>query len=203
MTPTRMGQPATPTPSRKRVELSPTRSRRRSCAHGSASSTRRRRSSPAYFPLSPSLRPRFALASLAGWLGYQVHEDRRAVAERELFVSAARQAVLNLTTIDHTTIDADVQRVLDSTTGAFHDDFKSRAEPFAEVVKQAQSKSEGAVANAAVASEDGDVAQVVMTVSVKMSNAGAQEQQPRSWRMRIEVQKTGDSAKASNVQFVS
>jgi Mce-associated membrane protein len=28
------------------------------------------------------------------------------------------------------------------------------------------------------------------------------EQRPRAWRMRIDVQKIGDQAKVSNVQFV-
>ncbi len=40
-------------------------------------------------------------------------------------------------------------------------------------------------------------------MSVKMSNAGAAEQDPRVWRMRIGVQQSGDSAKVNDVQFVS
>jgi Mce-associated membrane protein len=38
---------------------------------------------------------------------------------------------------------------------------------------------------------------------VKTSNAGAPEQGPRAWRMRITVEKTGDNeAKVANVEFV-
>jgi Mce-associated membrane protein len=37
---------------------------------------------------------------------------------------------------------------------------------------------------------------------VNTTNAGAPEQQPRSWRMRISVEKVGDDAKVSNVVFV-
>jgi Mce-associated membrane protein len=40
-------------------------------------------------------------------------------------------------------------------------------------------------------------------VAVKTSNAGAPEQDPRAWRMRITVQKDGDQAKVSNVEFVA
>jgi Mce-associated membrane protein len=39
-------------------------------------------------------------------------------------------------------------------------------------------------------------------VTVKTSNAGAPEQAPRAWRMRISVQKVDDGAKVSNVEFV-
>jgi Mce-associated membrane protein len=42
----------------------------------------------------------------------------------------------------------------------------------------------------------------LVAVTVKTSNAGAPDQQPRSWRMRISVQKVGDEAKVSNVEFV-
>jgi len=42
----------------------------------------------------------------------------------------------------------------------------------------------------------------LVAVTVKTSNAGAPEQAPRAWRMRISVQKVGDEAKVSNVEFV-
>ena len=45
-------------------------------------------------------------------------------------------------------------------------------------------------------------AQVLVAVTVKTSNAGAPDQAPRAWRMRITVQKVGDEAKVANVEFV-
>jgi Mce-associated membrane protein len=143
------------------------------------------------------------LTGVVGWQGYRMYENRAATAEREMFLEAARQGVLNLTTMDAATIDDDIQRILDSTTGAFRDDFEARAVPFADAVRKAQSKSEGSITSAALASQDGDHAQVILTANVKMSNSGAQEQPPRIWRMRIEVQRTDDGAKVSNVQFVA
>jgi len=110
---------------------------------------------------------------------------------------------LNLTTIDFEHADADVQRILNSATGTFYDDFKSRSQPFIEVVKQARSKSVGTISEAGVESESDNEAQVLVAVIVKSSNAGAAEQEPRSWRMRITVQRTGDEAKIANVRFVA
>jgi Mce-associated membrane protein len=43
----------------------------------------------------------------------------------------------------------------------------------------------------------------LVAVAVKTSTAGAPEQDPRAWRMRITVQKDGDQAKVSNVEFVA
>jgi Mce-associated membrane protein len=143
-----------------------------------------------------------ALACLAGWWGYRTYETRQAQAQRNQLVAIARQGVLNLTTIDYTEVNADVQRILDSSTGAFHDDFQQRTQPFIDVVKKAQSKSEGTVTAAGLESQDGDQAQVLVAVTVKTSIAGTPEQDPRWWRMRIGVQKIGDGAKVSDVQFV-
>jgi Mce-associated membrane protein len=142
------------------------------------------------------------LGAPAGWLGYQAHETHQRAQQRAVFLQAARQGALNLTTISYTEVDADIKRILDSSTGAFYDDFQKRSQPFVEVVKQAQSKSEGTITEAGLESVQGDTAQALVAVAVTTSNAGAPEQEPRAWRMRINVQKTGDTAKVSNVEFV-
>lgn len=144
-----------------------------------------------------------ALAALTGWLGYRAYESRKAEDLQNLFLQVGRQGALNLTTISHEHAEEDVQRVLDSSTGTFYDDFQARSQPFVQVVKQAQSKSEGKIAEAGIESSDDNEARVLVAVTVNTTNAGAPEQQPRSWRMRITVQKTGeDEAKISNVEFV-
>ena len=143
-----------------------------------------------------------ALAGLTGWLGFRTYQSHRADEQHKLYLQVGRQGALNLTTIDWEHADQDVQRILDSATGTFYDDFQKRAQPFVEVVKQAKSKSVGTIAEAGLESEAADGAQVLVAVTVKTSNAGAPEQAPRAWRMRISVQKVGDDAKVSNVEFV-
>src|ERR1700738_579079 len=143
-----------------------------------------------------------ALAGLVGWLGVQAYQSHQRDQQRALFVQIARQGAVNLTTIDYTHADADVQRILDSATGTFYDDFAKRSQPFIDVVKQAKSTSQGTVTESGLASTERDTAQVLVAVTVTTSSAGAQEQQPRAWRMRISVQRLGDEAKVSNVEFV-
>lgn len=143
-----------------------------------------------------------ALTGLVGWLGYRTYESHRAEEQRNVFLQVGRQGALNLTTIGFETADADVQRILDSATGSFYDEFQQRAEPFVEVVKQAQSKSVGTIAEAGIESASENEAQVLVAVTVQTTNAGAPEQQPRAWRMRISVQDIDGDAKVSNVEFV-
>ncbi|WP_231978412.1 Mce protein [Mycobacterium sp. E3298] len=141
------------------------------------------------------------LAGLTGWLGFRAYQKHEAQAQRDLFVQVARQGAVNLTTINYTEVDADVQRIIDLATGAFREDFEQRSKPFIEVVKAAQSKSEGTVTDAGLESQRGDAAQVLVAVAVK-SRTAAGEEAPREWRMRIEVRTVGDDAKVSNVVFV-
>jgi Mce-associated membrane protein len=142
------------------------------------------------------------LASLVGWLGVRFHQSQRAEDRHDLFLQVGRQAAINLTTIDYANADHDVQRILDSATGAFHDDFSKRSQPFVDTVTQAQSKSVGTVTEAGVESETDDDAQVLVAVDVKTALAGNADQPPRGWRMRVMVQRVGDQVKVSNVEFV-
>jgi Mce-associated membrane protein len=142
-----------------------------------------------------------ALTGLTGWVGYRAYAQHQAQAQRDLFLQTARQGAVNLTTINYTEIETDVQRILDLATGAFRDDFANRSKPFIELVKAAQSKSEGTVTDAGLESQHGDSAQILVAVAVK-SRTAAGEEAPREWRMKIEVKSVGDDAKMSNVVFV-
>lgn len=143
-----------------------------------------------------------ALGALTSWLGYQANQERHAQQQRDLFLHVGRQAAVNLTTIDHVHADADVQRILDCAVAPFRDEFQQRATAFIEVVKKARSKSEGTVTAAGLESTHADKAQVLVAVAVKTSTGDTPEQQPRAWRMRVDVEKVGDGAKVSNVAFV-
>ena len=144
-----------------------------------------------------------ALAVLVGWLGFRAYQSHEEQAQRSHFLQAAKQGALNLTTIDWQQAERDVQRILDGATGQFHDDFATRSQPFVDVVKQAKSTSVGTITEAGLESEGAGSARVLVAVAVRTSNAGAPEQVPRAWRMRVSVERVGDQAKVSNVEFVS
>jgi Mce-associated membrane protein len=144
-----------------------------------------------------------AVTAMAGWLGVTTYQMRQVEQQRESFLQAARQGALNLTTIDWQEADTDVQRVLESAVGAFRDDFATRAPSFVDVVKKLQSKSVGSVAEAGVESMSDNDAQVLVTMLVKTQLPNQPEEAPRSWRLRIALQKSGDQdVKISNVVFV-
>jgi Mce-associated membrane protein len=129
-----------------------------------------------------------ALAGLVGWFGLRANHSHQAQAQRHLYLQVAKQGALNLTTIDWQHADADVHRILDGATGEFYDDFAKRSQPFIDVLKQAKAKTVGTISESGLESETTD---------------GEAEQVPKEWRMRIDVQKTGDQVKVAKVGFVS
>lgn len=142
------------------------------------------------------------LTVLCGWLGFQANQARQDADLRALLVQVAKQGAVNLTTIDYEQAESDAQRILDSATGQFRDDFQNRSAPFIDVVKQAKSKSVGTVTGAGLESLSGQQGQVLVSVTVTTTSNGRPEEQPRYWRMRITVAKEDGGAKVSNVDFV-
>ncbi|BBX99790.1 mammalian cell entry protein [Mycobacterium seoulense] len=143
-----------------------------------------------------------ALIGLVGWVGLRAYRGHEAQEQRTLFLQAGRQGALNLTTVDFREADADVQRILAGATGQLYDNFSKRSQPFIDVVLRTKSKSVGTVTEAGIESQSGDRAEVLVAVTVHTSNAGAAEQEPHAWRMRLSVLKVGGVAKVSNVEFV-
>jgi Mce-associated membrane protein len=160
---------------------------------------------------SPSVRPALvaglvivvAMAALAVWLGIRAQQSRSTAHQHDVAVQVAEQGAINLTTIDWQHADSNIHRILDGATGAFYDDFSQRSQPFVEVVKQAKSTSIGTVTAAALESESGNDARVLVTVSVKTSAATTPEAGPRLWRMRMSLHEVNDQLKVSNVEFVA
>jgi Mce-associated membrane protein len=141
------------------------------------------------------------LAALVGWLGFRAYEAHTIEAQRSLFVQVARQGAVNLSTVDYEHAADDAQRILDSATGKFYDSFFHRKQSYIDNATQTRSKTTGTVIDAGLESQTGDVGRVLVAVTVR--DARRAEQEPQFWRMRITVQKTGDVAKVSDVEFVS
>ncbi len=143
-----------------------------------------------------------ALAALGGWFGFHAYTSMQVQRRESQLLDAGKAAAVNLTTINYTDADADVKRILDSATGHFADDFRTRSRPFIAMVTKVQSATVGTVAQAGLESVEGDKGRVLVAVSVKTTLGSGAEQPARIWRMRIEVQKIDNVIKVSNVEFV-
>jgi Mce-associated membrane protein len=143
-----------------------------------------------------------ALLGVSGWMAWHHHSVVRERQRAGAYVAAARQGVINLTSLDFNKAKEGVQRVLDSATGAFKDDFQRRAEDFESVVKDSKAVTEGSVAATAVESMNNDSAVVLVLANERVTNIAGAKDQPRTFRFRVSVVHDGDQLKLSKVEFV-
>src|SRR5271157_5813428 len=146
-----------------------------------------------------------AICGLLGASGWMLWHHHTVLAERQrsaAYVAAARQGVVNLTSLDFNKAKEDVQRVLDSATGEFRDDFQRRADDFASVVKDSKAVTEGSVTAAAVESMGKDSAVVLVMANERVTNSAGAKDDPRAFRFRVSVVRDGDQLKISKVEFV-
>ena len=144
------------------------------------------------------------LLALAGYLLWQhktMAQERHSAAE---FAAAARQDVINLMSIDYTTADDSVKRVLDGSTGRFRSNFADTADDFVKALKDEKIITKATVNHVAVESTTGDSA--VVLVSATSHREGPQapkdQQEPRLWRIAVTLEREGDQIKMSAVEFV-
>ncbi|OBC01287.1 hypothetical protein [Mycobacterium sp. 852002-40037_SCH5390672] len=133
------------------------------------------------------------------WNRHQVTERNQRAAN---FLAGARQGVVNLTSMDFNKAKEDVQRVIDSSTGQFRDDFQARAKDFTTVVEQSKVVTQGTVNAAAVQSINGDFALVLVAATSHITNAAGAKDEPRNWRLKVTVKNDGGQYKMSNVEFI-
>ncbi len=146
-----------------------------------------------------------AICGLLGTSGWMLWHHHTALAERQrsaAFIAAAKQGVINLTSLDFNKAKEDVQRVLDSATGEFRDDFQRRADDFTSVVKDSKAVTEGSVVATAVESMGKDSAVVLVLANERVTNSAGAKDDPRAFRFRVSVVHDGDQLKISKVEFV-
>ena len=147
------------------------------------------------------------LAGLLGLSGFWIWQHQRAAAERQQsaeFAAAARQGVINLMSIDFNSAKDSVQRVLDSSTGKFRDNFLETSEDFVKAVQAEKVTTTATVNDAAVESMTGDTAVVLVSAtSIRQGpQAPKDQQQPRVWRVVVTMQLDDGQPKLSGVEFV-
>ncbi|MEZ0350277.1 hypothetical protein [Mycobacterium sp. pR1184] len=138
----------------------------------------------------------------SGYMAWQHHESTQRNQRIANFVAGARQGVVNMTSLDFNRAKEDVQRVIDSSTGQFRDDFQQRSKDFTTVVEQSKVVTQGTVNAAAVQSIDGNSALVLVAATSRITNAAGAKDEPRRWRLRVTVTEDGGQYKMSKLEFI-
>jgi Mce-associated membrane protein len=143
-------------------------------------------------------------ASLAA-SGYVVWHHREAIRHHQQeaeFAAAARQIAFTLMSIDAAKAEESVKQILDSSTGQFHDEFKSASEDFVELAQDGKVVTDVTVKAAAVETMTDDAATVLVTTTSTVTNAAGADKQPRAWRLSIDIVREAGQLKMSKMEFV-
>jgi Mce-associated membrane protein len=144
-----------------------------------------------------------AFVGFTAYMMWQHGETTQRHQREAAFVAGAKQGVVYMTSLDFNKAKEDVQRVIDSTTGEFRDDFRRRAPEFTMVVEQSKAVTVGTVNAAAVESVTGNSALVLVSATSRVTNSpGGKQEPPRMWRLRVTVTEVGGKYKMSKVEYV-
>ena len=114
-----------------------------------------------------------------------------ATPEWQPYVDYAKQFTIFLASLSPQTADSDIQRILDGSTGTFHDDFARERSGFKQTIVDSNVTTQGTVNSAALESISGGTAHVLVAATSKVTNSAGAEQDPRRWRLRVQVEKIG------------
>ncbi len=133
----------------------------------------------------------------------KVRAAEHTEADRQAVLTAAKQQVVNMITIDYRRVDQDIQRIGRGLTGSLRDDFGAKQAPrLAETVRKAQTVSQGTALSAGIVSIDEDSAEVVVAANSTVQSLrpeaaeaaaeGKATTAQRLWRATLEMRRQGD-----------
>lgn len=130
-----------------------------------------------------------ALVFGALWLIALNSDSVTVASDRDAVLTDARQAVLNLNTLDYHDAQSGLDLWIQSSTGSVRDEFAKNRDAYAQLVTQQKRTTTATISDAAVGELDSraGVARVLLGVDVTVTPEG---QQPTVTRQRIEAEMT-------------
>lgn len=142
------------------------------------------------------------LTASSGWLGFQLYERGEVDRRHQDILAAARQSVLNFTSLDHRHYDRDSKAVLNGATGEFKKQFSAQTAELTKIVAENKSVSEGQIIDAGIAQADDRTARVLVVADGKVTNVAAPEGTSRNYRLQLDLVFEDGQWLTSNVEFV-
>ncbi|KUI24992.1 hypothetical protein AU196_06770 [Mycobacterium sp. IS-1742] len=139
----------------------------------------------------------------SGYVTWHHREATRQHQQSAEFAAAAKQIAFTLMSIDAAKAEDSVKQILDSSTGQFHDEFKSASEDFVRLAQDGKVVTDVKVKAAAVESMTRDSATVLVTTTSTVTNAAGADELPRAWRLSVDIVREAGRLKMSKMEFVA
>jgi Mce-associated membrane protein len=132
----------------------------------------------------------FAAVALSRW-----QDQRQLDGVRQEALAAAKQAAVNFVSISDSTVDSDMQRIIDGSTGDFKDQYVSNRATFKDQVVSNKASSTGTVLRAAILSNDSDSAVVLVALDATVKNTGTPDGRLSHYRMQLSMARDAGTGK--------
>jgi Mce-associated membrane protein len=127
-------------------------------------------------------------------------------SQRAAALAAGRQLAVNFVTMDYRSFDTYSAQVLSGASGSFRADYAAKLADLKKVMVANHAVSSVKQVEAGLVSSDQDSAQVIVGVVAPTSNTATPQAVDKSYRLRLDLQRTADSNatwKVINLVFVS
>lgn len=145
------------------------------------------------------------VCALLGASGYMLWRNGAADQQRQRsaeYAAAAKQAVVNLMSLDFHSAEDDVQRVIDNSTGKFKRDFESQSGFLVEALQKSRVVTEVIVNHVAVESMTADSAVVLVSSRSQAGNSADERRQPQFFRVAVTLARDDGQLKISQVDLL-
>lgn len=143
-----------------------------------------------------------ALAALVVWQVFVLVDHHRADGRRQDAIDVAQAQVLDLTTLDGTTVDSHIASMSARVTGAFKQQFDGFAKTFASVVAKDKIRVTGRIDSSALSSYAEDAATVLVASTADVATGAKASPTERSYRMSVDLSRIGGKWLISGMEFV-
>ncbi|WP_330256091.1 hypothetical protein OG874_16905 [Nocardia sp. NBC_00565] len=132
------------------------------------------------------------------------HRDSDAAGDRDLaLLGAVRQEVVNLISPSVKDPGGSADRIAKDATGQWLTEFQGTKDRFVGAISESKTESVGEILGAGIERHNGDGSTTVLVSAVsKVTNAAGAKDDPRTWRLRVEIVEIDGRYKLSKVEVV-
>ncbi|MFI0370350.1 hypothetical protein ACH35V_20960 [Actinomadura sp. 1N219] len=142
------------------------------------------------------------LAVASGWLGVVTLQNRDDADQKAQAIQSARQMGVNLMSLDASTAQRDLDRIVGGTTGDLKNKLASQSKAFMDQVTKYKAKSTVSDVDAALVSIDDDSAEVMVSLNGTVTNDKVKNGTPQGYRYQMDLSRVDDRWLVSGLEVV-
>jgi Mce-associated membrane protein len=144
-----------------------------------------------------------ALLVFGGERALAWQDDRQRVDDEKSAAAAAKAEVEGLIDVSASTSAEDIDKLLDGATAGFREQLEEQADRLRKALTKNRVTATGEVVSVGVVKLEDRRATVIVAAAGTVENDQTDDAEPRHYRLRVDLQKSGDHWLVSGLEFVA